>query len=689
MDPLAAKFCPTVPRDTVVGPGSTTDINGHKYHNERGRDGKNKQPSTGSRQNQRNNREGDIEGNKIRGERRNNRTKHVGREKTPVYEEGIITDQSNCDVVDKKGKKHVNYLLNFSSYEQTQPRQHFIGGSRPGRANRNSRSGSHTPYSKERFLQANCQFLVADGGDFSTNQVNPDLPVPWDAIEQVRVFSYTEMACPICLQKPQAGKITKCGHVYCWTCLLHYLSLGDRIWRKCPICYECIYKKDMRSVTIVTRQLATVGQSIALNLVERERASTTVLPYGRLKDQIGTDIPLSSDPMGSVYCNLLRIPPQDVLDNIIKQEERELQVQLSDCNDIYSESEIPFIQEAMIALKAREKEIQIKLQAAEYVKSRISTITVKKSSEIATNPTMNSINSLSHRQSDAYADIPDHNTLVVTEQPIIKDPTSLCTDHSKQPNRAKQPTLNTNGTMLFYQAIDGQKIYIHGINTKCLAQEFGSLENCPSEISGTILELVEMVICEETRKRYHFLAHLPLATEFIMIELDLNKYLSPETHAMFADELNKRKQRRRSKINKERIEAKRLEQNNQKPVFNANDFANFPLARDSDPSPSDLKSFLSPVLLASSVAHDSDSSISSSPSFAQAAKGVNDFPSPLPTSTRHSNHTGIDMSGPLACTPPVAKWVVLDKPGSNGPKTTPLCVETGNDVFGDLDARLQ
>jgi hypothetical protein len=48
------------------------------------------------------------------------------------------------------------------------------------------------------------------------------------------------------LYPPTAAKITRCGHVFCWSCILHYLSLSDHSWRKCPICYESIYRKDLK-----------------------------------------------------------------------------------------------------------------------------------------------------------------------------------------------------------------------------------------------------------------------------------------------------------------------------------------------------------------------------------------------------------------------------------------------------------
>lgn len=52
--------------------------------------------------------------------------------------------------------------------------------------------------------------------------------------------------CPICLGAPVAAKMTKCGHIYCWSCILHYLALSDNASRPCPICYESVGSKDLK-----------------------------------------------------------------------------------------------------------------------------------------------------------------------------------------------------------------------------------------------------------------------------------------------------------------------------------------------------------------------------------------------------------------------------------------------------------
>ncbi len=101
------------------------------------------------------------------------------------------------------------------------------------------------------FFLFSCQFVVQTGSiDYSVHLADPDLTIDWSRVEQVRLHSMQTLKCPICLSEPQAGKITRCGHVYCWSCLLHYLALSDKPWRKCPVCSESIYKQDIRRFKI-------------------------------------------------------------------------------------------------------------------------------------------------------------------------------------------------------------------------------------------------------------------------------------------------------------------------------------------------------------------------------------------------------------------------------------------------------
>ena len=44
--------------------------------------------------------------------------------------------------------------------------------------------------------------------------------------------------------------MTKCGHIFCYPCILHYLELADVgfKYRSCPICFDAVYARELKSV---------------------------------------------------------------------------------------------------------------------------------------------------------------------------------------------------------------------------------------------------------------------------------------------------------------------------------------------------------------------------------------------------------------------------------------------------------
>lgn len=142
-------------------------------------------------------------------------------------------------------------------------------------------------------------------------------------------------ACPICLSPPTAPRMTKCGHVFCFPCILHYLSAHDEPasgsssgistptsrpgaapgthgsalvrhapppthtpappkWKRCPICWDAIYARDVKAVTfhdaraIAQAHEAAVdlprsaseggGERLTMRLIERPHLTTMALP---------------------------------------------------------------------------------------------------------------------------------------------------------------------------------------------------------------------------------------------------------------------------------------------------------------------------------------------------------------------------------------------------------------------------
>lgn len=110
---------------------------------------------------------------------------------------------------------------------------------------------------------------------------DPDALVPWLAVEEVLVHMTQPTHCPVCLYPPVAPQVTRCGHIYCYPCILHYLALSDKKWRACPICYEMVVRDDLKSAVCIVHPDYSVGSTISMVLMRRQRHSmqpSAVLP---------------------------------------------------------------------------------------------------------------------------------------------------------------------------------------------------------------------------------------------------------------------------------------------------------------------------------------------------------------------------------------------------------------------------
>ena len=70
--------------------------------------------------------------------------------------------------------------------------------------------------------------------------------IKWDDIHTIKYYSVDIYTCPICLDKNLiCPQITRCGHIFCWPCLISYydfwtISAVAKKIPKCPLCQEQI-----------------------------------------------------------------------------------------------------------------------------------------------------------------------------------------------------------------------------------------------------------------------------------------------------------------------------------------------------------------------------------------------------------------------------------------------------------------
>merc|ERR1719225_65237 len=113
-------------------------------------------------------------------------------------------------------------------------------------------------------------------------------------------------------------------------------------------------------------------------------------------------------------------------------------------------------------------------------------------------------------------------------------------------------------TFYFYQASDGQAIFLHALNVQMLVTEFGSLENCPNTIKAEILEKDSSSMTTELRDRLRYLRHLPVCTAFEVAELDISSLVSRETLGQYAAQLEERHRKRGRRAREEKRREKKI-----------------------------------------------------------------------------------------------------------------------------------
>jgi len=84
------------------------------------------------------------------------------------------------------------------------------------------------------------------------------------------------------------------------------------------------------------------------------------------------------------------------------------------------------------------------------------------------------------------------------------------------------PLPPSDGMYYFYQAADGQPLFLHPLDVKILKHEYGSYANFPDEICVKVAHMAESILTEDVRSRYKYLAHLPVSCDVAFLEVDWN-----------------------------------------------------------------------------------------------------------------------------------------------------------------------
>ncbi|XP_011632551.1 RING finger protein 10 [Pogonomyrmex barbatus] len=456
----------------------------------------------------------------------------VVEEKLPEYGSVLV----------QRSKKNGNHLLNFH-YERYMMRdaQNRDIRRHSSNSNRLLPPVQRHKYNKEQFVQASCQFVVTASRDYSLHLTNPDILVDWKLIEQVILHNSENLSCPICLHPPVAGKMTRCGHVYCWPCILRYLRYCQETGNyKCPICDEYLHKNDLKSVVEITRSTFNLGETVNLCLMRREKNSLFATPVKSAIQPPTTFLSVSENADNQIYSKLLIANIKDIV-NIIESERSELEFELKNDPDMSSD-----IKQALTELSKRKEKLLWKIAESKDAPSMENTMEKEVIEETSQG---NEVNVDTYYEDDKILAKQSSTDSVSSDSQTVSSPSKFS---------------------YFYQAEDGQHMYLHAANVKMLEMQYGSLEYCPPVITGKLLEKEASICTEELRRRLRYLCHLPLTCPLELAEIELKPPLvSEEVLHAFHEQLNSRQKYREQKEREERKREKKIieEENRQIGIY--------------------------------------------------------------------------------------------------------------------------
>ena len=402
--------------------------------------------------------------------------------------------------------------------------------------------------------------------------------------------------------------MTKCGHVrsifhvrylyligytqvFCFPCILHYLSTSENKWARCPICFDSVNERQLKSVKWYdgpvyigesvndgqTKGLSSSsaldnifettpreGSSLCMRLIQRPQITTLALPrshtwpsdllpphqapfhflpdvYDFAKFMLATpaylvsDLTRDLDELASER-RVLSMMNDSLGVMFIDGADRKVREQIAKASAL----ETPILKNQIDKARRDQREIEERVAFhARRQKAEEDAHAAVLSSEVPHE-------FLAARSGGNQTPTPVHSA---------SQPNALRT----QPQGRNQPRQRRNlnppppstSTYYYYQAASGLPLFLHPLDIRILLSHFGGYSSFPDNITVRVESVAEGAVNDDLRKRCKYLAHMPEGADVIFVEADLDNVVSVEGLKSFEGPLKMRTARRKEKIKKE------------------------------------------------------------------------------------------------------------------------------------------
>lgn len=466
-------------------------------------------------------------------------------------------------------------------------------------------------------MNAQYRFIMNPAGDYTAHFADPDIFFQWQDILQVivpRASAYASTTtsetsssheglttCPICLSPPIVPRMTKCGHVFCFPCILHYLSLSNNLkWARCPICFDSVTANQLKGVkwlqdsaslggdgdNAASSSLSSslddtpettprTGSFMHMRLMQRPQITTLALP--RSKTWPSDLLPPHQAPfhfLPDVYsfAKFMLATPQYVIADlsndldVLAAERRSMVVMKDELSIVYIDAAEEKLRHQMA--KAAALESPLLVQTIDKVHKEYEDIQHRHAHITSRSERTDAEPVGVHEAPDAFlatqrlpsfgADrLPDTSRLAGSDPATQPNVSSSGRNHRR---RNLNPPPPSTQTYYYYQAASGLPVFLHPLDIKILFSHFNGYVSFPDEITVRVESAAEGTVNDDLRKRCKYLAHMPEGADVVFIESDLNGVVGQDGLKNFEGALKMRTARRKEKDKKDERARARAEE---------------------------------------------------------------------------------------------------------------------------------
>ncbi|KAH7886010.1 hypothetical protein F5I97DRAFT_2024996 [Phlebopus sp. FC_14] len=494
----------------------------------------------------------------------------------------------------------LNHLLNF-----TLPPRRVHPQSSPRRSKKSPSQGA---WNNERFTNAQYRFVMNPTGDYTVHLSDPDIFFQWDDILQVIVTRSSALTstvpeggrnighseglttCPICLSPPIAPRMTKCGHVFCFPCILHYLSMLNSLkWARCPICFDSINEEQLKSVkwydcpnipgevekasVNTSSSMSSLdnhfdltlprGSVMRMRLMQRPRITTLALPRSQTwpSDLLPPhQAPFHFLPDVYNFAKFMLATPDYLIADLSRDLDT-LAIEHRAMAAMKDELSIVYIKAAQDKLRHQIAEAAALVSpqlnnAVERARREQGDIERRCIAEFSGDEVQDESGNSLAAAPDAYlatqrfpstpSEFPCTSSTPELSAKPIQTLQSTTTRNQRQRRNLNPPPHSTQ-TYYYYQAASGLPVFLHPLDIKILYSHFNGYASFPDEITVRIEAAAEGTVNEDLRKRCKYLAHMPEGADVVFVEADLEGVVGQEDVKNFEGALKLRSTRRKEK----------------------------------------------------------------------------------------------------------------------------------------------